>query len=166
MVFSKGLDSRFLLGRLVGIGGTVAIGLDELQIAIGKRQGDADALLSAIVYGASLLTVKQVQTKLTAKIGLLWKCTIGTLLTLTFFCAIGGKLFPYSWQGWLVVIFLALICQLLGQGLVTYYSLNSLSSRFIALTVVLSPVLSAIEAWAIFSERFCFNFAVFIPRCI
>ena len=165
IVFGKGLDSRFLIGRLVGMGGTVAIGLDELQMAIGKLQGDAVALLSVIVCGAYLLPVKRLRTQLTAKTGLLWQCTIGTLLTLALFCAIGDKLFPYSWQGRLVVIFLALICQLLGQGLVAY-SLNNLSSGFVALTLLLSPVLSAIEAWAIFSESFCFNLAWFIPSCI
>ncbi|NMG06652.1 hypothetical protein DP117_07130 [Brasilonema sp. UFV-L1] len=47
---------------------------------------------------------------------------------------------------------LALICQVLGQGLIVH-SLSRLSSGFVATAFLLDPVLSSIEAWAIFSEQ-------------
>ena len=50
------------------------------------------------------------------------------------------------------MISLAVICQALGQVLVAY-SLNNLSSGFVALFLILDPVLTAIEAWVIFSEK-------------
>ena len=61
------------------------------------------------------------------------------------------QLFPYSWQSWVFIILLGLICQILGQGLVNY-CLKRLSSGFVAISLLLSPIMTAIFAWMIFSE--------------
>ena len=82
----------------------------------------------------------------------MWSSLTGAILTLPILIVTGEKLFPYSWNGWLAVICLAVICQALGQVLVAY-SLNNLSSGFVALFLILDPVLTAIEAWVIFSEK-------------
>jgi drug/metabolite transporter (DMT)-like permease len=60
--------------------------------------------------------------------------------------------FPTSWQGWLIVISLAGVCQILGQGMLVR-SLNELSSEFVALFLLLEPVLAGVGAWALFSEQ-------------
>jgi drug/metabolite transporter (DMT)-like permease len=69
-------------------------------------------------------------------------------------CLIGkqGRLFSYSWHGWLAVVALALICKILGQELFVY-SLNHLSSAFVALFLMLDLILAAMGAWAFFSEH-------------
>jgi drug/metabolite transporter (DMT)-like permease len=64
----------------------------------------------------------------------------------------GDRVFPYSWQGWLAVIALAVICQAFGQGLLIH-SLGRLSSGFVALFLLLEPAIAAIIAWLLFSER-------------
>ncbi|MEW5859131.1 MAG: DMT family transporter, partial [Cyanobacteriota bacterium] len=64
----------------------------------------------------------------------------------------GGQLFPTSWQGWLTIIALAGVCQILGQGMLVH-SLNELSSEFVALFLLLEPVLAGVGAWAFFSEQ-------------
>ena len=93
--------------------------------------------------------------KANAAIILMWSSLIGAVIVLPILLITQDKIFPSSWQGWLAVISLAIICQAVGQGLVAY-SLNKLSASFVALFLVLDPVLSAIEAWIIFSERLSF----------
>ncbi len=61
------------------------------------------------------------------------------------------QIFPISWSGWLAVISLAAICEALGHGLVVY-SINNFYSGFVALFLLLDPVIVAILAWLIFSE--------------
>ena len=64
----------------------------------------------------------------------------------------GDPLFPVSWHGWCSIIALALVCQVVGQGLIAY-SLNSLSSGVVAVMMLLDPVISTLLAWAILSEQ-------------
>ncbi|MHC5731017.1 MAG: EamA family transporter, partial [Nostoc sp.] len=79
-------------------------------------------------------------------------CGVTTIFLLPILPFIEQRLFPYSWMGWFLIIFQALFCQVLGQGLVTY-SLSRLSSALVAVTLLLNPVLSSIFAWFIFSEQ-------------
>jgi drug/metabolite transporter (DMT)-like permease len=49
------------------------------------------------------------------------------------------------------VLSLAVICQVIGQGLLAY-SLDKLSSGFVAIVLLLDPVLAAIGGWVCFAE--------------
>jgi drug/metabolite transporter (DMT)-like permease len=152
LLFGQRFDSRFLSGMVIAIGGASAIGLTDLQVGAGKVEGDLSALLSAIFYGGYLLSIEQLQTKLTTTIIVLWCSGLGSLFTLPILLLTHDALFPYSWNGWLAVICLAAIGQLLGQGLMTY-SLNKLSSGFVALSHLSEVILSGILAWLFFSEQ-------------
>ena len=152
LIFRQQFDRIFLMGMVLTLGGVVAIGLEDWQIATVKIEGDLAALISAIFYGGYILILEELRTRLNATIILMWSSLIGSAIVLPILLITQDKLFPSSWQGWLAVISLAIICQAVGQGLVAY-SLNKLSASFVALFLVIDPVLSAIEAWIIFSER-------------
>ncbi len=140
---------------VITIVGRVFIGIEDIQIANGttnKTLGDLAALLSAVFYAGYLLIIEQLRSKLSATKILMWSSLTGAILILPILIVTGEKIFPYSWNGWLAVICLAGICHVLGQGLVTY-SLDKLSAGFVAIFLLIDPVLTAIEAWIIFSER-------------
>ena len=80
-----------------------------------------------------------------------WRCAIGAGLLLPLVKLTEVQLFPVSWQGWLAVIALAVVCQIVGQGLLIS-SLKHFSSGFIAVFLLLEPVLTAIFAWLVFAE--------------
>ncbi|HAG81792.1 MAG TPA: EamA family transporter [Cyanobacteria bacterium UBA12227] len=152
LLFGQHFDRKFVIGMVIAVGGVTAIGLQDLQMATDKIQGDLDAVLSALFAALYVLIVEQLRTEFTATTILFWGSAIATLVIFPWLIFTDDKLFPSSGGGWLFVIFLALICQVLGQGLIAY-SLNKLSSGFVALTFLLDPVLTSLEAWAIFSER-------------
>ncbi|NEP52711.1 MAG: EamA family transporter [Moorea sp. SIO3C2] len=153
LLFNKRFEPKFLIGMVLAIVGMIVIGIEDLQIAAsGKISGDIAALLSAIFYAVYLLILEQLRSKLSATKILMWTSLTGAILILPILIVTGEKIFPYSGKGWLFVICLAIICQALGHGLVAY-SLKTLTSGFVALFLILDPVLTAIEAWAIFSEK-------------
>lgn len=144
-------DKRFLIGMGVAILGACIIGVEDLQVATGNLQGDAIAVLASICFSIYLLIVEKLREKLSAETILFWSSLFSTLLILPIVLIMEDRLFPYSWQSWMFVILLGLICQILGQGLVNY-CLKRLSSGFVAISLLLSPIMTAIFAWMIFSE--------------
>jgi len=161
LLLGRRFDSRFLLGMAVALGGAIAIGMDDLQTAGDNFAGDIAALLSAMFYAANLLIAEHLRTKFPATTILMWRCFIGSILILPLVVLAGDRVFPNSWQGWLAVIALAVICQAFGQGLLIH-SLGRLSSGFVALFLLLEPVITAILAWMLFSESLSlFNWLAF-----
>ncbi|MEG5056641.1 DMT family transporter [Microcoleus sp. A2-C5] len=161
LLLGRRFDSRFLLGLVVALGGAIAIGTTDLQIAGENFTGDIAALLSAMFYAANLLIAEDLRTKFPATTILMWRCLIGSILILPLVLLEGDRIFPYSWEGWLAVIALAVICQAFGQGLLIH-SLGTLSSGFVALFLLLEPVITAIIAWMLFSESLSlFNWFAF-----
>lgn len=155
LVWGKRFDRKFVIGMIVAICGSIALGINDLQLSPDKLIGDIMALLAALCFGIYLLLLEQLQTRLNAIAIMLGCSASATLLTLPFVLSAGERIFPYSWEGWVAVICLAIICQVVGQGLLVY-SLNRLSSGFVALFLMLDPVLAAIGAWVFFSEGLTF----------
>ena len=152
LFFQKRFDRKFLVGMTIAMAGMILIGVEDLQISNGKISGDIAAFLSAIFYAFYLLVVERLRTKLNANQILMWGSFSGAIVILCFLLYTGDRIFPYSWNGWLAVISLAITGQVLGHGLIAY-SLNRVSSGFVALAMIFDPVLTAIEAWVIFSEK-------------
>ncbi len=162
LLWRQRFDGRFLLGLAVSFGGAIAIALGDVQISSSQMLGDGLALLSALFLSAFLLTVENLRSRLSTPVILLCTSTIGAVLTGAIALQFEHQLFPISGRGWAAVIGLALISQVLGQGLITY-SLNRLSSGVVALSYLLEPVLSALGAWVLFSETLSlFNLAAFV----
>ncbi|MEG3878448.1 DMT family transporter, partial [Microcoleus sp. herbarium7] len=155
LLLGRRFDGRFLLGLAVAVGGAIAIGIDDLQTAGDNFAGDIAALLSAIFYAGNLLIAEHLRAKFPATTILMWRCFIGSILILPLVLLAGDRVFPYSWQGWLAVIALAVVCQAFGQGLLIH-SLGRLSSGFVALFLLLEPAITAILAWLLFAEQLTF----------
>ena len=75
-------------------------------------------------------------------------CTV-VLLAVTLIS--GEKFFPESPGGWLLLLGLALISHVGGQGLITY-ALAHLPAAFSSVTLLLQPVFAALLAWMLLSE--------------
>ncbi|WP_324633326.1 DMT family transporter [Phormidium sp. CCY1219] len=156
LIWGRRFDGRFLSGMAIALVGAIALGVSDLQIATENFLGDAAALVSAMFYGINLLIVEQLRGKLPASRILLWRCAIGTLLTLPIVLCTETRVFPASPTGWLSAIALAVICQAIGQGLLVH-SLKRLSAAFVAIALLLEPILTTILAWIFFAEQLTFS---------
>ncbi|MBW4632686.1 MAG: DMT family transporter [Iphinoe sp. HA4291-MV1] len=154
-------DRRFLMGMLLAIGGAIAIGIQDSQIAADQLIGDALALLSAVFYAGGLLAAEKLRVKFSTTSILLWSCLIRSFLTFPVAAFTEERLFPSSVEGWLPVFCLALFCQVIGSGILAY-SLKQFSSGFASLFLLLEPIITTILAWVIFAEHLSlFNLLAF-----
>ena len=159
-------NRRFTIGMVITLSGTAVIGIIDMQGAMGDRlTGDALALLSAIFYAGCILSTELLRTKFSATTILLWSYVLATSLMLPFMVFRGERIFPDSWFVWLAVISQAILCNIIGTGLL-FHSLKRFSSGFVSLVLLLDPVIAAILATAIFAENLsivnCLAFGVIL----
>ncbi|MDZ8088854.1 MAG: EamA family transporter [Nostoc sp. DedQUE12b] len=161
LLFGRRFDNRFVIGLIVALGGAIAFELNKVQFATDQILGDALALLTAVFMATCMLLIERLRAKFSTATIMLWRCGVTTMFLLPVLPFLENRLFPYSWTGWFFIIFQALFCQVLGQGLLAY-SLSRISSGVVAVTLLLEPVLASIFAWFIFSEQVgLFDWATF-----
>ncbi|WP_414519498.1 DMT family transporter [Nostoc sp. PCC 9305] len=161
LLFGRRFDNRFVIGLVIALGGAIAFELNKVQFATDQILGDALALLTAVFMATCMLLIERLRTRFSTATIMLWRCGVTTMFLLPVLPFLENRLFPYSWTGWFFIIFQALFCQVLGQGLLAY-SLSRISSGVVAVTLLLEPVLASIFAWFIFSEQVgLFDWATF-----
>lgn len=151
LVWGKPCERRMLIGIIIAVVGASAIALNDFSIGANKLSGDLAAVISAISFAVYLIIIERLQNQFKTSTIVLYICAMGSIFLLPIVLFSQGKMIPSSWHGWLAVIALALICQILGQSLLVY-SLNSLSCELVALSLLLEPILAAIGAWLFFCE--------------
>ena len=162
LLLNHRFDSKFLLGMALAIIGALVIGWDDFNLGQNHLMGDAIALFSAFLSAIYLLVLERLRDSINTIKILLWRCALGALLLFPFVLSTKESLFPSSYQGWLILVALAIVCQVIGQGLLVY-SLKRFSSSFLAVFFLLEPILAALLAWMIFAENLnLFNGIAFI----
>ena len=150
ILFAQKFDRSFMIGVVIAFVGAVSIGLDDISIAASKLEGDGLAILSAIFWAILLLTQEKLRTQFSATTLVFWGSALSTLFILPVMLVTGDELFPHSWSSWLSAIFIGLGGVV--NMILTAYSLKWLSSGLVSTILLLNPALTAILAWAIFSE--------------
>jgi drug/metabolite transporter (DMT)-like permease len=150
--FGQKFDRRFVIGLVLALAGAVAFELSEAQFSADQIQGDALAFISAIFIATYLILIEKLQGRFSTSTIMMWRCGVTTIFLLPLLPFIEDRLFPQTQMGWLLIIFQALFCQVLGQGLLAY-SLSKLSSGVVAITLLLEPIIASIFAWFIFGEQ-------------
>ncbi|MGK7892419.1 MAG: DMT family transporter [Xenococcus sp. (in: cyanobacteria)] len=155
-------DRKFILGMGLAIAGALVIGWGDFNLDHNHFMGDAIALFSAFLYAIYLLVLENLRNRINTSKILLWRCAFGALLLFPFVLSTKESLFPTSYEGWLILIALAIVCQVVGQGLLVY-SMKRFSSSFLAVFLLLEPILTALLAWMIFAENLnLFNGIAFV----
>lgn len=152
VLLHRHFDKQFLLGLSLALAGALSLGLGDLHLSADTAIGDGLALLSAVLLAGNLMVVEKLRSKFSATTIILWCCLVGAVLTLPFVLLWEDRLFPISTLGWTAVIGLAILCQIVGQGLQAY-SLKRLSSGLVGVLLLLDPVLAALIAAFLFFEH-------------
>jgi len=150
------LGERFSLKFLAGL--AVAIGGIALLILGGSRGLTVDdglgvvlGILAAISYAFYLRGVKAARDTLRVSQMMFWNAVIASLVLAPVAYATEAQIVPHSLAGWGAVIGLAMTSQVIGQGLIGW-AMAHLSAAFSAITLLLTPVASAILAWLTLGE--------------
>ncbi|MGH8727623.1 MAG: DMT family transporter, partial [Burkholderiales bacterium] len=134
-----------MIGMFILVGPNFAVGGTKLI-------GDALGALTAVFYAGYLLSIKAARDAeaSTAKL-MAWSTTITAVALLPIALVSPQPFFPQSAYGWWVLAGLALVTQILGQGLITY-AFAHLPASLSSVSLLIQPVMAAIFAWALFAE--------------
>lgn len=152
LLLSQYINRRFLIGTSLSLGGTLIIAFKDFHLAQDTLIGDSFALMSAVFFAGALLVTEQLSAKFEATTILMWNCNFSWLLLLPCTFLFEDRLFPASLSGWLAVLAIGLLCNLIGVGAL-FYSLQQFSSSFVSVVLLLEPIIAAFLAWPIFGEQ-------------
>lgn len=150
-IFGERFNKTFLLGMLCAICGVVILLGDSLYISHRHLVGDICGITTAFFYGGYILTVGRLRTRFST--ATIMACSgLTTCLVLVPITVISGESFhAATLHGWLILVALALVSQVGGQGMIAY-ALAHLSAPFGSVALLLQPVLAALFAWLLFHE--------------
>ncbi|MEB3230458.1 MAG: DMT family transporter [Leptolyngbyaceae bacterium] len=152
LFLGKRFDRKFIVGVAIAVAGAILLGIEDLHGGeVDSLIGDAYALLSAVFLGTYFLLVEQLRTRFDSTTILLSRCAIGSVLLIPLVGMAEGQLLPSTWVSLLAVIGLGIISEGLGQNLLAN-GMAQFSASFIALFLLLEPIVSALLGWFIFAE--------------
>lgn len=152
LFFNERFSPRFLIGLAVAFGGVVLliIGGDR-SLAIADWLGLLLALAGGICYAGYLRGVKAARASVGLPQVMFWTSACTALWLLPAALLTEDKIVPQTLDGWLAVGGLALISQIIGQGMISW-ALGLLPAAFSAVSLLVNPVASGIFAWIILGE--------------
>lgn len=121
------------------------------SIGKGRLLGDGLAVITAIFYGAYILSISRLRLQFRTTTIMIWTGVFSAILLIPISFLTEDRFFPHTIDGWLIILGLAFVCQFLGQGLIAY-ALKHLPSAFGAVTLLLQPIVAAAAAWVLFGE--------------
>jgi len=150
-LFRERFTRTFLAGLVLGITGVFLLMGDSVELGVRNVTGDALGLLAAVFYGAYLLTVSRLRRRFSTAVLMAWSGTFTCLGLLPVALLSGESLLPATAHGWGILVALALLSHVGGQGLIAY-ALAHLPAAFSSLSLLLQPVIAAGLAWLLLAE--------------
>jgi drug/metabolite transporter (DMT)-like permease len=150
-LFQDRIEKPFLAGLVSALLGATLIVGASFQIRLEQVKGDLLALTASFFYAGYLLSITRLRRDFSTAAIMTWSTVGCTAILLVVTLLSGERIFPGSPWGWLVLLGLALISHLGGQGLITY-ALAHLPAAFSSVTLLLQPVFAALLAWMLLAE--------------
>ena len=151
LIFRTRITPVFLAGLGLALVGVVVLKGGPAAIGSGRLAGDATAIVAAFFYACYMLSLSHVRSRFSTLRIMVWTTLSAAVCMLPLAFLLEGDMMPATLFGWAMLLGLAFISHVGGQGLVTY-ALAYLPTAFSSLTLLLQPVVAAILAWALLSE--------------
>lgn len=145
------ITRTFALGLAVAMAGALLLVRASLDLGGDNLFGDLLAMMTAFFYAGYILTVKDLRRTMGTARLMGWSTAVTSVVLLAATALAGESLRPATVAGWLVLIGLAWISQVAGQGLITF-GLAKLPASFSSVSLLIQPVAAALLAWALLGE--------------
>jgi drug/metabolite transporter (DMT)-like permease len=152
LIWNQRFTRTFLVGMFVAIAGMFVLVGPNFAIGGTRLLGDALGALTAVFYAGYFLAIKVARDggASTARL-MAWSTTITAIALLPVALLSPQPFWSSSANGWIVLFALALVTQILGQGLIAY-AFAHLPASLSSVSLLIQPVVAALAAWAIFGE--------------
>ena len=151
LIFRERITTTFLSGMALSLVGAALLVRASLSFGGSHPLGDALGALTAFFYAGYLLTAKGLRRTMGTAQLMGWSSLVTSVVLLAVTLAAGESLAPDSRRGWLVLLGLAWVSQVLGQGLIVY-GLAHLPASFSSVSLLIQPVAAALLAWILLGE--------------
>ena len=142
----------FLAGMVVAIAGMFVLVGPNFASGGTRLLGDALASITAVFYAGYMLAIKAARDADASTARLMaWSTTLTSVVLLPFALLAPQPFLPAGAYGWLVLLGLALVSQILGQGLIAY-AFAHLSASLSSVSLLIQPVMATLFAWMLFHE--------------
>lgn len=150
-LFRNHVSKQFFVGMALALGGAVLLVGPSFGFGGTRLLGDALGLLTAVFYASYMLAIKQARDMTSTATLLALTTTISAIVLLPIALLSPQPFLPTDAQGWVVLAGLALVSQILGQGLITY-AFAHLPATLSSVSLLIQPVVAALLGWLFFAE--------------
>ncbi len=149
--FKQRITIKFIMGMIIALFGASAIMGVSFRISFERLYGDMLGLITAIFYAGYIISIRELRAKFSTIKIMTWSVLSSSILLVPVILISGEKFWAVKISGWMVLIGLAIISQVCGQGLIAY-ALAHIPAEISSVTLLLQPFLAAIFAWIILGE--------------
>lgn len=151
LFFHERFTWTFFIGLALAI---IGIGLllgGSFSLSFEHALGDVLGVAAGALWGAYIMTIGRLRGQVATATIMFWSSVVCCPVLLAVALVTGEDLFPETAAGWLILLALALVCQVGGQSLVAW-AVARLPSSFASVALLLNPVSATILAWALLHE--------------
>ena len=150
-LFGQRVSGLFVLGMVTALAGAVLLVGPNFTLGGTPLIGDGLGLLTAVFYAAYMLAIQRAhETSSTVRLIAL-STTVSAAALLPVALLSPQPMLPAGALGWGVLLGLALVTQVLGQGLIIY-ALAHLSAAMSSVSLLIQPLVATWLAWWLFGE--------------
>ncbi len=154
LLYKEKIKKLFWVSLVISTVGLVILVSGKAEIAAENLQGDFLAIMTSFFYGLYFLTVHYLRSVRNYGTGyILFVSGFGSLLVLIPYALIfENNFFPKTVQGILVVVLVAVVSHVFGQGLLAL-SLKKIKASLGSVLVLSQPIIAAVYSYLIFQEK-------------
>jgi drug/metabolite transporter (DMT)-like permease len=150
-LLSERIQKRGVTGLMLCLLGGAALVGHSYGFAPEHLTGDLYGVVTAAFFAGYMLALRAARRDVPAGTLSFISAAITTVILFVVAFALEPRLLPQSAHGWAILIALALISQVAGQGLLAF-ALGTLPAPFSSLVIFLEAVAAALFAWIILHE--------------
>ncbi|MEW5961617.1 MAG: DMT family transporter [Chloroflexota bacterium] len=151
LLFRQRISLIFGVGMAVALAGATLLIGASFTLSRQYFWGDFLAVVAAAFYAAYMLSIKVLREKFSVATIMGWSglsmvAALGVITLLS-----GETVRPFSVLGWLVLLALAWLIHIGGQGLIAF-AMAHLPASFSSVTLLVQPVTATVLAWLLLAE--------------
>lgn len=151
VIYRRQPRARFLAGLATAIVGMFMLLRGDFAHAGRELLGDGLGLVTAMFYAGYQMTVSRARSTVSTATIMAVSGTVTALILLPVALASGERFVPFTTNGWLLLLALALISQAGGQSLIAY-ALAHLPGTFASVGLLVQVIIAAALAWVLLGE--------------
>ena len=151
VLFKERFNRNFFVALVIAITGSIILMGKSASLSDEYIKGDILGMITAIFYAAYLISVGRLRARFNTASIMFCTSLSAAMVLLPVSLFFGDALIPETNTGWGILISLAWISHVGGQGLIVY-ALAHLSTAFSSVSLLVQPVFAAMLAWYLFAE--------------